>query len=160
MKEMEELYRANGYSEETSQKIVNLLAKDKKVLVNSMMVEELEIPLDQAEQSPLKNAMVNFASFMIFGTIPVAPFIVFIIGQAVNCPRPCPESAWSSSYIPLYISIGVTTLGVATLAILKSYVTGIKLWLSVTQAFAGAILSVAFGAGLGYAIFYATGAAV
>jgi len=62
--------------------------------------------------------------------------------------------------VPLYISIGLTVLGVALLAALKARITGIKLWLSLFHSFAGALLSVAFGAGLAYAIFYAVGSAV
>lgn len=160
IEEMIELYVGKGYRRETAERIVAILSKDDKIFVDTMMIEELEIPLEQEEQSPIKVGLVNFVAFMIFGTVPVLPFIVFIIGRAVACPGICVGSIWSSTYIPLYISIGLTVFGVAVLAILKARVTGIRLLVSLGHSFAGAILSVAFGAGLAYAIYYAVGSAV
>jgi VIT1/CCC1 family predicted Fe2+/Mn2+ transporter len=159
--EMVELYEAKGYSHTTAVRIVDLLAKDPALFVNAMMVEELEIPPEQEQQSPLKNMMVNFTAFLVFGTLPLLPFIVFIIGRAATCSGvACAGSVWNSPWIPLYISIGVTVLGVLVLASLKSKVTGIRFWLSVFHSYLGAILSVAFGAGLAYAIYYAVGSSV
>lgn len=185
VEEMVELYENKGYTKETAQKIVNILAKNDHLFVNAMMIEELEISPDKESQQPLKNGLASFFAFMLFGTIPLLPFIVFIIGWTVTCPgTPCSEasalalnvtnctlgesiwsqecldSTWNSTAIPIYISIGLTVVGVTILALLKAVVTGIKVWVAVAQSFVGGSLSVAFGAGLAYAIFYATGATV
>jgi VIT1/CCC1 family predicted Fe2+/Mn2+ transporter len=120
IEEMVELYVAKGYKRETAERIVEILSRDNKVFVDTMLVEELEIPLEQAEQSPLKNLLVNFVSFMIFGTVPILPFIVYIIGRAVSCSGAgCAGSPWNNTFIPLYISIALTVLGVALLATIK-----------------------------------------
>lgn len=128
-----------------------------------MMVEELEISPDQEAQSPFKNAIVNFAAFLVFGSLPVLPFVVFLIGaSAAGCHAPpipgtvC--TVWLSTLVPLWISIGVSSLGLLVLGLFKAAVTGLKPLVSIAQSFTGAILSVAFGAGLGYAIWYATNA--
>lgn len=159
--EMVELYEAKGYSKATATRIVDILAKDHKLFVNAMMVEELEIPPEQEEQSPVKNAGVNFSSFMVFGSVPLLPFVVFMIGRSVTCSgATCVGSTWDSTFVPLYISIGLTVLGILLLGVLKSKVTGIKLWLALTHSFIGTFLSVGFGAGLAYAMFYAVGESV
>jgi VIT1/CCC1 family predicted Fe2+/Mn2+ transporter len=157
--EMVELYEAKGYCHTTATRIVDLLAKDPALFVNAMMVEELEIPPDQEHQNPYKNALVNFGSFMVFGTLPLLPFIVFIIGRSATCSgAACLASIWNSPSIPLYISIGVTVVAVLLLGMLKSKVSGIHPWLAVFHSYLGALLSIAFGAGLAYAIYYAVGA--
>lgn len=38
-----------------------------------MMVEELS--LLPSEENPVKNALVTFVSFVLFGSVPIAPFI-------------------------------------------------------------------------------------
>ena len=160
IEEMVELYIAKGYTEETSRKIVNILAKDDELFVNAMMIEELEISPDKEDQQPVKLGFTSFFSFLAFGTVPVIPYIVWIIGFVVaGCSdaNACVGTVWTSATLPLYISIGLTVIGVLILGLLKAKVTGIKYWISLSQAFGGAILSVGFGAGLAYAIYYATG---
>ncbi len=128
---------------------------------NAMMVEELEISPDQETQNPYMNALVNFVSFLVFGSIPVLPFVVFLIGASVaDCTVPSSCAVWSSTLVPLWISIGVSSLGLLVLGLFKAAVTGLSPLVSIAQAFAGAILSVAFGAGLGYGIWHATSASV
>lgn len=155
--EMVELYVSRGYKEETARRIVTLLAKDDALFVNIMMVEELEIPPEQEEQNPYKNALVNFAAFFVFGSLPVLPFVVFQIGLAVTN---CANCTWTNTMIPFYISIGLTSAGVVGLGVLKAYVTGLRVWVSVSQAAVGALLSVGAGGGIGYGIYAATNASV
>jgi vacuolar iron transporter family protein len=69
-KELVEVYMDKGISEEDANTIVNIIAKDKKLWVDTMMVEELGIIQD--DESPVKNALVTFFSFAIFGFIPLA----------------------------------------------------------------------------------------
>lgn len=159
VQEMINLYIEKGYAKEVAWRIVEILAKNDRVFIDAMMVEELQIPLDQAHQSPLKNMTVNFFAFMIFGIVPVLPFIIFIIGRAATCGSgaACIGSPWSSSLVPLFISIGISTVALVLLSIFKARVTGLRLAVSIVQAFVGAILSVGFGAGLGYAIYISTG---
>ena len=54
--------------------MVDTLSKHKDVWVEVMMIEELGI--NDFEHSPLKNSMVTFISFVLFGLIPLLPFII------------------------------------------------------------------------------------
>jgi len=57
-----------------------LISKKKEVWIDIMMVEELG--LIESDESPVKNAIVTFFSFVCFGCIPVLPFIVAkIVGE-------------------------------------------------------------------------------
>lgn len=73
VKEMVELYQERGISKKDAETIVKIISKDKKTFVDFMMFEELNIIED--EESPLKNALVTFASFGIFGFIPLFAYV-------------------------------------------------------------------------------------
>jgi VIT1/CCC1 family predicted Fe2+/Mn2+ transporter len=73
-KELVELYTGKGMSQADAEKIVNIMAKDRKVWVDVMMVEELGIM--EEEESPVKNAVVTFFSFGIFGFIPLLAYVL------------------------------------------------------------------------------------
>ena len=59
--------------------ISDTLSKNKEAWVNVMMVEELG--LSPGDENPIKNALVTFFSFGLFGLIPILPFIV---GRVAN----------------------------------------------------------------------------
>lgn len=71
--ELIELYEGKGLSREDATQVVNILAKDKKVWVDIMMVEELGILED--DEPPLKSALVTFFSFVAFGLVPLLSFV-------------------------------------------------------------------------------------
>ncbi|RMH64406.1 MAG: hypothetical protein D6677_04940 [Calditrichaeota bacterium] len=68
-KEMIELYMAKGISEEDARTVVDIISKDEKAWLSIMMVEELGLLYDL--ESPLKNAVVTFFSFALFGFVPL-----------------------------------------------------------------------------------------
>ena len=72
--EMTEVYKSRGFNEEDAKILSETISKSKKAWVEIMMVEELG--LVDSEDSPSKNAIVTFVSFVIFGIIPLLPFIV------------------------------------------------------------------------------------
>jgi vacuolar iron transporter family protein len=72
--ELVEIYMNKGMSEEDAAAVVNIISKNKETWVDIMMVEELGII--QEEESPLKNALVTLASFVVFGFIPLATYVV------------------------------------------------------------------------------------
>jgi vacuolar iron transporter family protein len=72
--ELMELYMSKGMSEEDSKIVIDLISKNKKAWIDIMMVEELGII--QEEESPLKNALVTLAAFVVFGFIPLATYVV------------------------------------------------------------------------------------
>ena len=66
-KEMIELYQDKGFSKADSTKMVNIMSKNKEAWIEIMMVEELGII--ETKESPVRNAIVTFLSFLIFGFI-------------------------------------------------------------------------------------------
>lgn len=74
MKEMKEIYMSKGITEKDADSMVQILSKHKKAWVDVMMVEELGII--ESEESPLKNSLVTFLSFGIFGFIPLITYII------------------------------------------------------------------------------------
>ncbi len=79
MREMVELYVEKGLSEEDARTIVEILAKDKKVMVDAMMVEELG--LLESNDSPYGNAVATFLSFVIFGFVPLFSYVTGRLGN-------------------------------------------------------------------------------
>ncbi len=74
IKEMVELYMEKGYSEQDAKKVVDLLFKKKKAFIDTMMVEELKIL--ESHYNPIKNALITFFSFTLFGFIPLLIFVI------------------------------------------------------------------------------------
>ena len=72
--ELVELYGEKGIPREDAEQIVDLLAKYPKAWVDVMMVEELGIVEEQ--ESPLKSAAVTFFSFVVFGFVPLAAYLL------------------------------------------------------------------------------------
>lgn len=73
-REMVELYMEKGISEEDAKIVVEALSKHEKPWVDIMMTEELG--LVENYDSPVKNALVTFSSFIFFGSIPVLIYLV------------------------------------------------------------------------------------
>lgn len=69
IKEMTDLYQSKGMSEEDANLVVHTMAKYKPLFIDTMMAEELGIIEDS--ESPMKNAVATFVSFLLFGFIPL-----------------------------------------------------------------------------------------
>lgn len=81
--ELVELYIHKGMAKEDAHAVTEIISRNKEAWIDIMMVEELGI-LDDKE-SPLKNALVTFFSFGIFGFIPLVAYVLsrFISGVQV-----------------------------------------------------------------------------
>jgi len=73
-KELVELYTDKGMTKKDAETIVSLISKNKSTWVDIMMVEELGII--ESTESPLKNAVVTFISFAVFGLIPILAYVL------------------------------------------------------------------------------------
>jgi VIT1/CCC1 family predicted Fe2+/Mn2+ transporter len=71
--EMLEIYKKKGLNRKDSKSLVNILKKNKKLWVETMMHDELG--LIRGEVSPIKNGLVTFLSFNLFGFIPLAVYL-------------------------------------------------------------------------------------
>jgi len=72
--ELVELYQEKGIPEEDARQLVDILAKHPEAWVDVMMVEELGIVEEQ--ESPVRNALVTFFSFAIFGFVPLVAYVL------------------------------------------------------------------------------------
>lgn len=74
--EMVEIYMKNGFSEEKARKAIDILSTNKDFFVDHMMVHELGIMPPAEDESPAKDGLITFVSFLIFGFIPVLAYLV------------------------------------------------------------------------------------
>jgi len=83
-RELVELYTSKGMSEEDARAIVEIIARHREAWIDVMMVEELGILA--SNESPLKNALVTFFSFGLFGFVPLLAYVVvrLVPGFAAN----------------------------------------------------------------------------
>lgn len=72
--ELIELYQERGIARADAEAITDLIAKTQEAWVDTMMVEELGII--ETDESPAKNALVTFASFCLFGFLPLMAFVL------------------------------------------------------------------------------------
>lgn len=79
--EMVEIYKdQHGFTEEDARTILTAMTRKpgyKEYFVRHMMVQELgQLPPDE-DASPIKNGVITFVSFMIFGFVPLLAYIIF-----------------------------------------------------------------------------------
>lgn len=74
---MIELYAAkDGIDEAGAKKIVDIISQNYDTFVDIMMVEELGLMPPDPDDSPAKNGLVTFTAFVIFGTVPLLPYVI------------------------------------------------------------------------------------
>ncbi len=100
-----------GYSEEDAHTLATLYKKNETYWVDFMMTHELEMS-DPRGDNPMLTGLATFTSFLIFGSIPLLPFLV--------------ASTASSSTVFVYSVCG-TFLALILLGILKWRVVGSSL---------------------------------
>ncbi len=88
-KEIEDIYKAKGFTGKDLDMIVNKIISDKKVWLNTMLTEELNLNLDIVGH-PLKSALIMFVSFLVGGILPIIPFF------------------FSTGLTPLLIAVGIS----------------------------------------------------
>ncbi len=67
------LLKENGFKKDDAIALTNIYKKNPKFWADFMMRYELEMA--RPEKSPVKGAMVTFISFLVFGSIPLLPYI-------------------------------------------------------------------------------------
>lgn len=112
--EIRNIYRKKGFKGEDLEKVVNVITSDKKIWVDTMMVEELGILTD--ENSPIHAALATFISFLIVGAIPLSPYIVAYFYPPLI------------KYNIFYITTAMTAITIFTMGALKSKFTSTN-WL-------------------------------
>ena len=54
-----------------------ILSKNKEIWVDAMLTEELKLSLEL--ENPKYNGLVTFFSFLVFGTIPLSPYLIVFL---------------------------------------------------------------------------------
>jgi len=80
-REMVELYMEKGLTKADAETVVNVLSKDKAVFVEVMMKEELQMIQPDESILPFKNSLLLFASTVIFGMLPLFPYLTLWFGM-------------------------------------------------------------------------------
>jgi len=78
MDEMIQIYQDKGMSEEDARLLVAALTKHKKVFIDTMMVEELGVKSPDPDDNPAMDGFITFVSFILYGLIPLIPFMIGI----------------------------------------------------------------------------------
>lgn len=73
-RELVELYMEKGMPQADAEAVVAILARHRTAWVDVMMTEELGIVA--SDESPVRNAVVTFFSFALFGLVPLLAFIL------------------------------------------------------------------------------------
>lgn len=134
-RELEEIYVERGMSPDDARSVVDIVAKDKKSWVDTMMVEELGIM--PSDESPVGNAVATFLSFAIFGFLPIAAYVFALFMPTL-----------SSVQFPL--ACGLTGATLFGLGALKTSITGRNWFLSGLEMLlvGGIAAAAAYGMGL------------
>lgn len=88
-KEIEDIYKAKGFTGNDLKMIVDKITSDKKVWLDTMLTEELNLNLEILG-NPIKSALRMFGAFLVGGILPIIPFF------------------FSSGVTPLFIAIGIS----------------------------------------------------
>lgn len=121
-KEIEEIYKAKGFSGKELEMIVNKITSDKKIWLDTMLTEELKLNIEVVG-SPLKSAFRMFGAFLVGGILPIVPFF-FLHG-----------------YVPLAIAVGIS--------LSASFIVGaIKSRLAQTNIIKGGLEMAGLGTGI------------
>lgn len=111
------LMMQKGYNEEDARALADLYRKNEEYWVDFMMNHELEMS-DPRDDNPVLTGLATFFSFLVFGVIPLLPFMVFTDATA--------EFAFQLSILGTFAAL-------VTLGLLKWRVVGSKLWSSLFE---------------------------
>ncbi|MEX0930969.1 MAG: VIT1/CCC1 transporter family protein [Candidatus Paceibacterota bacterium] len=106
-----------GFSEADAHTLATIYRKNKEYWVDFMMAHELEMS-DPRDENPVMTGLATFGSFLVFGTIPLIPFIFM-------------ESAAASTAFQLS-SVG-TFIALVLLGLLKWRIVGTDLFKSLFE---------------------------
>jgi VIT1/CCC1 family predicted Fe2+/Mn2+ transporter len=70
------LLETKGFTKDQAQKITELYAENEEYWVDFMMRYELGLP-NAEDENPIVSSVATFIAFILFGSIPIAPYILF-----------------------------------------------------------------------------------
>jgi len=115
--EMIEIFKARGMTQEDAEIVIRTTAKYKDVFCTDMMIHELGLTPPDDDDSPVKNGIVTFISFIVCGIVPLLVYMFVDVHS-------------SSGDTNFYISIGMTAAALFILGALKSLSSYMSWWRS------------------------------
>lgn len=103
--EIREIFEAKGFAGDDLERVTAVITSDKKVWADTMMREEHGLS-EEEDGKPWIHALMTFLAFVLFGSIPIAPYILPIAAE--------------SRFLVTVVSAGVALLLVG---LLRSWVT-------------------------------------
>ncbi|MFH1409366.1 MAG: VIT1/CCC1 transporter family protein [Nanoarchaeota archaeon] len=111
--EIREIFRKKGFKGKELERVVEVITSDKKVWVDTMMVDELG--LLESQKSPWKSAGATYFGFILIGLIPLLSYVVSAFFPLPN---------------PFFIAIILTGIALFAVGAVKRFVTKTSLWKS------------------------------
>jgi len=71
--ELLEIYKAKGYSTDDAETLVSIQAKDERIWIDEMMIQELGMLRD--ERKPILSALATLGSFIVAGSVPLLVYL-------------------------------------------------------------------------------------
>jgi VIT1/CCC1 family predicted Fe2+/Mn2+ transporter len=116
---MVEIYEKKGFTREEAETVLTIMARHKDFFVDHMMVQELGLMPIHEDDSPVKQGLVMFGSFMLFGFIPLLAYVAL---DPIN---------WPDSFDPIFlIACILTALSLFVLGAIKSKFSVMVWWKS------------------------------
>ena len=75
--EIRDIYKEKGFRDKLLEDVVRIITSRKKVWIDTMMKEELELIEDA--KNPMHSSVSTFVGFNLIGLIPLIPFMIFMI---------------------------------------------------------------------------------
>lgn len=76
IQETEYLLSQQGFSVQDAKTLTKIYSKNKPFWLDFMMLHELDMP-NSRDEKPVRNALFTFISFIIFGFLPLLPYLIF-----------------------------------------------------------------------------------
>eukprot|EP01080_Neovahlkampfia_damariscottae_P001947 gene1947-1455_t len=108
--EMIDIYENKGLNRETASSMVELMSENKQAFVDVMMVQELGLKPVVDPWGPLKNGLINFGSFILFGIIPLLIYIIItpiFIFMKHEASQPAKIIIFSIDIIITFVTLGL-----------------------------------------------------
>ncbi len=72
--EIRQIFANKGFSGQTLERIVEVITKDRRLWVDTMLTEELGLEIEG--RNPSRAALATFVAFIVIGLVPLVPFVL------------------------------------------------------------------------------------
>lgn len=126
--EIRQIFKARGFKDEDLETLVRLVSANKATWIDTMM--QAEYGMLDAPRTPFRAALYTFAAFVLFGSIPLLPFIFSLSASATTATAltalaffaiGSTRARWSQRH---WFSCGFETTAIGMLAAGIAYLVG------------------------------------